>query len=100
MAVILDPQHRELALLFELAGRWRAGCILEVGCGHGRLTRAFAPQAASVLAIDPDPDEIALARLEMPDGLGGRIEWRANGIEELVARDASFDLVLFSWALC
>ncbi len=96
---LLDPQGRERAALFELVPDWSGRRVLEVGCGDGRLTREYAAAAGSVLAIDPDAEEIALARADMPDGLGGRIEWRANGIEELGAPPASFDIILLAWAL-
>ncbi len=99
MSVILDRDGRERAALFELVPDWGGRRVLEVGCGDGRLTTTYAAAAGSVLAIDPDPQEIALARLDMPDGLGGRVEWRAAGIEELGGPPAAFDIVLVSWAL-
>ncbi len=99
MTTILDRQGRERAALFDLVPDWSGRRVLEVGCGNGRLTATYASAAGSVLAIDSDPDEIALARVDMPDGLGGRIEWRVAGIEELTGPPGSFDLVLVSWAL-
>ncbi len=96
---ILDRGGRERAALFEVVPDWSGRRVLEVGCGDGRLTAKYAAAAGSVLAIDPDPDEIALARIDMPDGLGGRIEWRVAGIENLGSPRAAFDIILLSWAL-
>jgi len=38
--------------------------VLDLGCGPGFLANALAPQAASVLGLDPSPNMIAAARAE------------------------------------
>jgi len=55
------PVGMEMRLIqrfVELKGRR----VLELGCGDGRLTRQLAPLASTVVAIEPDPARIALAR--------------------------------------
>ena len=40
----------------------RSGRVLDLGCGPGQLALAFAPFAADVLAVDPEPEMLRLAR--------------------------------------
>ncbi len=36
--------------------------VLDLGCGPGQLARAFAPYAAEVLGVDPEPEMLRVAR--------------------------------------
>jgi len=99
MPVRMDPEERETAALAAMAPDLADRRVLEVGCGDGRLTWRYAARAGRVLAIDPDRDWIALAREDLPPALAGRVELRATGVEELDARDASFDAAIMSWSL-
>jgi SAM-dependent methyltransferase len=40
----------------------RGGRVLDLGCGPGQLAMAFAPFAAEVLAVDPEPEMLRVAR--------------------------------------
>ena len=73
--------------------------VLELGCGDGRLTFRYAEAAASVLAVDPDPDQIAAARAALPLHLADRVSFSAVGAAEVDAPRRSFDLALFAWSL-
>jgi ubiquinone/menaquinone biosynthesis C-methylase UbiE len=73
--------------------------ILEIGCGDGRLTRQFAPLASSVVAIEPDPAKIALARrLAASEGIS-YVSFHVNSAERLRLRGGPFEVALFSWSL-
>jgi SAM-dependent methyltransferase len=48
-----------VATLTELDGNAR---VLDLGCGPGQLARAFAPLAAEVVAVDPEPEMLSAAR--------------------------------------
>ena len=96
MAVRLDPEGNEIAALTSLVPSFVDCQVLEIGCGDGRLTRRYAEDAASVLAIDPDESAIATFRLDPPPG---SVEIRAIGFEHLVAPAQSFDVILLSWSL-
>jgi 2-polyprenyl-3-methyl-5-hydroxy-6-metoxy-1,4-benzoquinol methylase len=78
---------------------FRGKRVLEVGCGDGRLTWGYAPEAASVLAIDTDEEAITTARREQPRELSDRVEVRVESAVELDEPPASFDTAFFSWSL-
>lgn len=73
---------RLIARVAELCGLDRSQRVMDLGCGPGQLALAFAPFAASVLAIDPEPEMLAVARQETAS--------RASNISFLQA--SSYDL--------
>jgi len=96
--VRMDPEGVELAALDRLLPLTDKR-LLEIGCGDGRLTRALAERAASVVAIDPNRRAIAKARRTLPRGLRGRVRFDVGRAESLPYPDGAFDAVIFSWAL-
>jgi ubiquinone/menaquinone biosynthesis C-methylase UbiE len=72
--------------------------VLEIGCGTGSLAvrLAQALPAASITALDPDPDALARARAKDP---AGRIDWREGNAVELSMPEHSFDRVAASLVL-
>jgi ubiquinone/menaquinone biosynthesis C-methylase UbiE len=73
--------------------------VLELGCGDGRLTFRYADATAAVLAVDPNADEIARARADLPPELIDRVSFAVAGAAEVDAPPAKFDLALFSHSL-
>ena len=73
--------------------------ILEVGCGDGRLTFQYAPNAREVLAIDPDRPSIEDALDEQTVLRIPNVTFRVGSIESLPTRGAPFDVAIFSWSL-
>lgn len=65
MSRVIDPEGAHSAALHRLVD-FRARHVLEMGCGDGRLTREIAPEAASVLAFDPDAEAVARATNSRP----------------------------------
>ena len=95
---VLDPEGAHLAALKRLTDF--AGLrILELGCGDGRLTLGVGPEAASVLAFDPDAEAVERARRSLPAELVTRVEYRVASGREIEVERTSFDLALFSWSL-
>ena len=94
MAIHEDPAGHELAALATAGASFAGRRVLEIGCADGRLTRRYAEEAASIIAIDPDPDAIARLAAERPS-----IDARAIAIDRLELPDRSVDEVLFSWSL-
>ena len=65
--------------------------VLELGCGKADKTRLVAQTAASVLALEVDP--IQLANNQAADA-PGNVRFEYGGAENIPAADASFDIVL------
>ena len=95
---VLDPEGAETAALAEIVD-FTGLRVLEIGAGDGRLTWRYAGPTARVLAIDPEPDEVAAARAAMPAELADRVTFRVQEAEELAERRASFDLAFLAWSL-
>ena len=72
--------------------------VLEVGCGDGRLTWLYAPRAQTVLGLDPDEEQIALAQSSTPPELADRVRFEVGEAEDL-SKTAVFDVAFLSWSL-
>ena len=105
MPIRLDPEGTETAVLLDFVGNLAGKHVLEVGCGDGRLTWRYADQAAHVIALDPNPDDIALAIKSLPPRLRDRVEFQVGTIQAFAAPEAlpahvtRFDIVILSWSL-
>ena len=80
----------ERALLGRLPAR--CGRVLEVGCGHGALTRQVAARADAVLALDLSPEMIRVARALST--ASPNVEYRVADVAEAELPPAAFDVVL------
>ena len=94
MAIVKDPEQHETRALSRMVASLSALRVLEIGCGDGRLTRRYAGQARSVIAIDPKPDAIRSLADELPE-----VDARAIGIDQLDLPPGSVDVAIFSWSL-
>ena len=94
MAVVEDPEGNEIAALARADVSFAGRRILEIGCGDGRLTKRYAHNAASVIAIDPDADAIAQLAADLP-----RVDARCLPIDQLHLPDQAVEIVLFAWSL-
>lgn len=98
MARVVDAEGAQLAAILRAAD-FHGQRVLEVGCGEGRLTRGIAPLAATVLAFDPKPADVAVARASMPDELREKVRFAVASASEIEVEPQSTDLVFFSWSL-
>ena len=94
MPVTEDPEGHELAALRRILPSFAGLHVLEIGAGDGRLTRRYAEDAGSIIAIDPEEDDIAVLRDELP-----QVDARATAVESLDLPASSVDVVLFAWSL-
>jgi protein-L-isoaspartate O-methyltransferase len=72
--------------------------VLEIGCGDGRLTFQYAERARSVVALDPNAEQVRRARTRARELGIGNVRFRARTAQEGL-RGGPFDVVLFSWSL-
>ncbi len=98
MAISVDPEQNEVHAL-RRAADWRRKRVIEIGCGEGRLTLRLARLGALVEAIDPDAKRIRAARAGLPQEFAGRVRYRVGKAQHLDRAGASFDIVVFAWAL-
>jgi ubiquinone/menaquinone biosynthesis C-methylase UbiE len=97
-SLVLDPEGAHLAALRRLAD-FRGQRVLELGGGDGRLTVGIAAQASSVLAFDPDAEQVEQARRSLPPELANRVAYRVASGDQIELEPTSFDLAVFSWSL-
>ena len=67
--------------------------LLDVGCGGGILSEPMARLGADVTGLDPAQENIGVAKLHA-EAAGLSIDYRAETVEDVVARGERFDIVL------
>ena len=81
----------------ELCGLGPKDRVLDLGCGPGQLARAFAPIAGEVIAVDPEPEMLRIAReLSLP--FGERIRFIEGSSFDLDCAPGPFRLVVIGRA--
>jgi ubiquinone/menaquinone biosynthesis C-methylase UbiE len=71
--------------------------LLDLGCGPGQLSLAFAPWFAEGIAMDPEPEMLRIAA-ELGTGIAPNIEYRAGSSYDLTAALGTFQLVVIGRA--
>jgi ubiquinone/menaquinone biosynthesis C-methylase UbiE len=83
-----------------LAGLGSSERVLDLGCGPGLLALPFARIGADVVAVDPEPDMLAVAR-EAAESEGLRIDFREGSSFDLPADLGTIKMVVmgrsFHW---
>jgi ubiquinone/menaquinone biosynthesis C-methylase UbiE len=82
-----------LQALVMLSGAAPEHRVLDIACGPGFLTMAFAAQCASVIGLDATEQFLELARAEAAARNLHTVEFRAGDAERLGFPDESFDIV-------
>lgn len=98
MAKIVDPDGNETRVIHELVD-FAGKDVVEIGCGDGRMTWRYAPDAASVLGIDPDESLISAATASTPPELSDRVTFRAEDVCSVELPDDAFDVAVLAWSL-
>lgn len=86
-----DDDAALAARLTSLAGGDR---VVDIGCGPGRAARLAASRGAVVVAVDPAPVMLRVARLLARHAAG--IDWRIGAAEALPLDDGAADV---AWSL-
>lgn len=82
-----------LAHLRDAAGTTRSGVLLDLACGPGRIAIPMAPHFRRVVAVDSEPEMIAVGK-QRANQLGiTTIDWRVTPAERLQLAPASVELV-------
>jgi ubiquinone/menaquinone biosynthesis C-methylase UbiE len=89
-----DPERNELNSLLwatPLAGK----SLLEIGCGSGWLTRQLAGTPGQIFGIDPEIQDLRLAKTYQPRSL--KNPWyTASAAEALPFPASSFEVAVFA----
>jgi ubiquinone/menaquinone biosynthesis C-methylase UbiE len=93
-----DAEKSERKALHKLVD-FRNQCVLEVGCGEGRLTWEYAHLARQVAGIDPDPEAIRVAYYDMPPELRKTTAFACASSLHLPFPHETFDIALLAWSL-
>jgi SAM-dependent methyltransferase len=91
-AAFEGPAALEARYLFAKLGDLRGKKVLEVGCGLGEASVAFAKRGAEVTATDISPKMVAFAR-ELARRHGQQIEGAVGAAEDLDLPTGHFDVV-------
>ena len=84
-----------LRLLGDVAGKR----VLDLGSGDGRNAVALAAQGAKVIAVDPSPDDLVIAR-DAADAAGVKVELHQAELHEVAfVRADSIDIAYSSYGL-
>jgi len=85
-------QYLEAEVRFVLSHLDRDDCVLELGCGYGRVTFRLAEVARRVVGIDTSPESLTMAR--QIAGSGSRCEFLEMDAAELTFDGSEFDTVV------
>lgn len=83
----------DLRAMLEGADLQREDCVLDVGCGAGHTSFAFAARAARVLALDLTDAMLEQTRVGAAERGLANLAVRKGDAEALPFEDASFDVV-------
>lgn len=85
--------ERSLNALVLVSGAAADARVLDVACGPGFLTMAFAARCRHAVGVDATEPFLAMARAEAEHRGLGNVEFRSGNAEQLAFGDGAFDLV-------
>jgi ubiquinone/menaquinone biosynthesis C-methylase UbiE len=85
--------ERSLNALVQISGADAGSRVLDIACGPGFLTMAFAARCRHAVGVDATEPFLAMARAEAEHRGLDNVEFRAGNAEQLPFGDGSFDLV-------
>jgi SAM-dependent methyltransferase len=74
------------------------GCVLEIGTGSGRNLPFYRPSAKQILALEPSPKLVAMARGVPHRGIP--VSFLEASAETIPLDDRTVDTVVTTWTLC
>jgi ubiquinone/menaquinone biosynthesis C-methylase UbiE len=98
MTLQRDPERNESKYLHKFAD-FRNRRVLEIGCGEGRMTWQYAKSTHTTVGIDPDPDALRIATVDMPSDLEDKALFACAASEYLPFSKETFDIAVLAWSL-
>src|ERR1700744_113162 len=86
--------HRLVETVVGLCDLTSQSRVLDLGCGPGQLALAFAPYVQSVLAVDPEPEMLALCQSRVEQSGHTHVKVRQGSSGELDSSFGRFNLVV------
>lgn len=90
--------HRLIETVAGLCDLTSRNRVLDLGCGPGQLALAFAPYVQSVVAVDPEPEMLALCRSRAEEAGHTHVDVRQGSSGELNDSFGRFNLVVIGRA--
>ena len=99
MAILYESDEK-IQRLLEKCVDFNGKRVIDIGCGDGKLALSIAARTEKIVGIDPDLEDIKLARQNTPAAIAGRVEFLDTSIEDFKPKTASpFDIALYLWSL-
>ena len=98
MTLQTDPEGNEKKYLQKSAD-FTDKCVLEIGCGEGRLTWQYAKETLSTIGIDLDADALRVASIDRPSDLTNKILFARAASEHIPFSKETFDIAILAWTL-
>ena len=97
MSLQKDPERTETKFLHKFTD-FAGKCVLEVGCGDGRLTWQYAKSARFVAGIDLEANDLRVATIDRPSDLESSVTFtRADSIHIPFVKE-KFDIAILAWS--
>lgn len=94
MAIKRDPRQLEIKHLTEIVN-WNDKCVLEIGCGDGRLSALYSNIARQVVGIDLNMNVLRL----VPQKQLANADFIQGDATKTPFTEKTFDIALFAWSL-
>jgi predicted RNA methylase len=99
MAILYESDEK-IQRLLEKYVDYNRKRVIDIGCGDGKFALSIAASTEKTIGIDPDLEDIKLARQNTPATLADRVEFFDTSIEDFEPKTASpFDVALYLWSL-
>ncbi|GMQ79250.1 MAG: hypothetical protein BMS9Abin02_1819 [Anaerolineae bacterium] len=99
MAILYESDEK-IQRLLEKSVDCNGKRVIDIGCGDGQLALSIAARTEKTVGIDPDLEDIKLARQNTTATLLGRVEFFDTSIEDFKPNTTSpFDIALYLWSL-
>jgi len=97
MTIQKDSERNETKYLHKFAD-FADQCVLEIGCGEGRLTWQYARETRSTFGVDLETDALRVATIDRPSDLENKVHFSRAMSEHLPFSKETFDIAILAWS--